>query len=156
MLISPRQSRGYDTSPLMRRKSYDRAYRYLHCHDCVSEAHLSFISPLCSFFLTLHPFIRPTDGYTPPSSPPLRTRNDRNVFSRLTSNQTQGSALDKWVLSLQLWSFLIYIYSWVQLHASWTSGSSLFRLFRRRLGIFLNQWALLMVSVPNLNSPGGI
>ncbi|KAK1900766.1 Kinesin-like protein KIF21B [Dissostichus eleginoides] len=38
---------------------------------------------------------RPTDGYTPPSSPPLRSRNDRNVFSRLTSNQTQGSALDK-------------------------------------------------------------
>ncbi|XP_068455089.1 kinesin-like protein KIF21B isoform X3 [Clinocottus analis] len=60
----PRQSRGYDTSPLTRRKSYDRAYR-------------------------------PTDGYTPPSSPPLRTRNDRNVFSRLTSNQTPGSALDK-------------------------------------------------------------
>ncbi|CAL8340134.1 unnamed protein product [Lota lota] len=60
----PRQSRGYDTSPLMRRKSYDRAYR-------------------------------PADGYTPPSSPPLRVRNDRNVFSRLTSNHTQGSALDK-------------------------------------------------------------
>uniref|UniRef100_A0A3P8V674 Kinesin-like protein KIF21B n=1 Tax=Cynoglossus semilaevis TaxID=244447 RepID=A0A3P8V674_CYNSE len=60
----PRQSRGYDTSPITRRKSYDRAYR-------------------------------PTDCYTPPSSPPLRTRNDRNVFSRLTSNQTQGSALDK-------------------------------------------------------------
>uniref|UniRef100_A0A3Q1JJD9 Kinesin motor domain-containing protein n=1 Tax=Anabas testudineus TaxID=64144 RepID=A0A3Q1JJD9_ANATE len=60
----PRQSRGYETSPITRRKSYDRAYR-------------------------------PTDGYTPPSSPPLRTRNDRNVFSRLTSNQTQGSALDK-------------------------------------------------------------
>ncbi|XP_068598297.1 kinesin-like protein KIF21B [Brachionichthys hirsutus] len=60
----PRQSRGYDTSPITRRKSYDRAYR-------------------------------PTDGYTPPSSPPLRARNDRNVFSRLTSNQTQGSALDK-------------------------------------------------------------
>uniref|UniRef100_A0A7N8XSV0 Kinesin family member 21B n=1 Tax=Mastacembelus armatus TaxID=205130 RepID=A0A7N8XSV0_9TELE len=36
----------------------------------------------------------PTDGYTPPSSPPLRTRNDRNVFSRLTSNQTQGSISD--------------------------------------------------------------
>uniref|UniRef100_A0A8C7YMJ3 Kinesin-like protein KIF21B n=1 Tax=Oryzias sinensis TaxID=183150 RepID=A0A8C7YMJ3_9TELE len=60
----PRQSRGYDTSPITRRKSYDRAYR-------------------------------PTDGYTPPSSPPLRSRNDRNVFSRLTSNQAQGSALDK-------------------------------------------------------------
>nr|XP_020448638.1 kinesin-like protein KIF21B [Monopterus albus] len=60
----PRQSRGYDTSPITRRKSYDRAYR-------------------------------PTDGYTPPSSPPLRTRNDRNVFSRLTSNQAQASALDK-------------------------------------------------------------
>ncbi|XP_054472357.1 kinesin-like protein KIF21B [Anoplopoma fimbria] len=64
----PRQSRGYDTSPLTRRKSYDRSYR-------------------------------PTDGYTPPSSPPLRTRNDRNVFSRLTSNQTQGSALDKGVIN---------------------------------------------------------
>ncbi|XP_055017002.1 kinesin-like protein KIF21B isoform X1 [Boleophthalmus pectinirostris] len=64
----PRQSRGYDTSPLTRRKSYDRPYR-------------------------------PTDGYTPPSSPPLRTRNDRNVFSRLTSNQAQGSALDKGVIS---------------------------------------------------------
>uniref|UniRef100_A0AAR2ITV0 Kinesin motor domain-containing protein n=1 Tax=Pygocentrus nattereri TaxID=42514 RepID=A0AAR2ITV0_PYGNA len=37
--------------------------------------------------------------YTPPSSPPLRTRNDRNVFSRLTSNQSQGSALDKGVIS---------------------------------------------------------
>ncbi|KAM3877962.1 LOW QUALITY PROTEIN: kinesin-like protein KIF21B [Diretmus argenteus] len=60
----PRQSRGYDTSPMTRRKSYDRSYR-------------------------------PTEGYTPPSSPPLRPRNDRNVFSRLTSNQTQGSALDK-------------------------------------------------------------
>uniref|UniRef100_A0AAZ3NQM1 Kinesin motor domain-containing protein n=1 Tax=Oncorhynchus tshawytscha TaxID=74940 RepID=A0AAZ3NQM1_ONCTS len=34
------------------------------------------------------------DGFTPPP-PPLRTRNDRNVFSRLTSNQSQGSALDK-------------------------------------------------------------
>ncbi|XP_008318497.1 kinesin-like protein KIF21B isoform X3 [Cynoglossus semilaevis] len=64
----PRQSRGYDTSPITRRKSYDRAYR-------------------------------PTDCYTPPSSPPLRTRNDRNVFSRLTSNQTQGSALDKGVIN---------------------------------------------------------
>uniref|UniRef100_A0A4W4EQ43 Kinesin motor domain-containing protein n=1 Tax=Electrophorus electricus TaxID=8005 RepID=A0A4W4EQ43_ELEEL len=37
--------------------------------------------------------------YTPPSSPPLRARNDRNVFSRLTSNQSQGSALDKGVIS---------------------------------------------------------
>ncbi|KAF3689661.1 Kinesin-like protein KIF21B [Channa argus] len=64
----PRQSRGYDTSPVTRRKSYDRAYR-------------------------------PIDGYTPPSSPPMRTRNDRNVFSRLTSNQTQGSALDKGVIN---------------------------------------------------------
>lgn len=34
-------------------------------------------------------------GFTPPSSPPTRPRNDRNVFSRLTSNQSQGSALDK-------------------------------------------------------------
>ncbi|OBS78382.1 hypothetical protein A6R68_19230, partial [Neotoma lepida] len=64
----PRQSRGgTDTSPLTRRKSYDRGQP-----------------------------IRSTDmGLTPPSSPPTRPRNDRNVFSRLTSNQSQGSALDK-------------------------------------------------------------
>ncbi|XP_049327736.1 kinesin-like protein KIF21B isoform X2 [Astyanax mexicanus] len=63
----PRQSRVSDPSfPLTRRQSYDRSqYR------------------------------PPEVVYTPPSSPPLRTRNDRNVFSRLTSNQSQGSALDK-------------------------------------------------------------
>uniref|UniRef100_A0A663F4K9 Kinesin family member 21B n=1 Tax=Aquila chrysaetos chrysaetos TaxID=223781 RepID=A0A663F4K9_AQUCH len=34
-------------------------------------------------------WLRPPDvGFTPPSSPPTRPRNDRNVFSRLTSNQT--------------------------------------------------------------------
>ncbi|XP_017568342.1 kinesin-like protein KIF21B isoform X5 [Pygocentrus nattereri] len=67
----PRQSRISDTSsPLTRRQSYDRSqYR------------------------------PPEVVYTPPSSPPLRTRNDRNVFSRLTSNQSQGSALDKGVIS---------------------------------------------------------
>uniref|UniRef100_A0A5G2R1Y8 Kinesin family member 21B n=1 Tax=Sus scrofa TaxID=9823 RepID=A0A5G2R1Y8_PIG len=63
----PRQSRGSETSPLTRRKSYDRGQP-----------------------------IRSSDvGFTPPSSPPTRPRNDRNVFSRLTSNQSQGSALDK-------------------------------------------------------------
>ncbi|XP_039605212.1 kinesin-like protein KIF21B isoform X2 [Polypterus senegalus] len=62
----PRQSRGPETSPLLRRKSYDRGQPY-----------------------------RSGDGSTPPPSPPLRSRNDRNVFSRLTSNQNQGSALDK-------------------------------------------------------------
>uniref|UniRef100_A0A8K9Y1W8 Kinesin family member 21B n=1 Tax=Oncorhynchus mykiss TaxID=8022 RepID=A0A8K9Y1W8_ONCMY len=61
----PRQSHGDDTSPLTRRKSYHRGQAS-----------------------------RNADGFTPPSSPPLRTRNDRNVFSRLTSNQSQGSALD--------------------------------------------------------------
>uniref|UniRef100_A0A2K5LC54 Kinesin-like protein KIF21B n=1 Tax=Cercocebus atys TaxID=9531 RepID=A0A2K5LC54_CERAT len=59
----PRQSRAAETSPLTRRKSYDRGQS-----------------------------IRSTDvGFTPPSSPPTRPRNDRNVFSRLTSNQSQGS-----------------------------------------------------------------
>ncbi|XP_051967613.1 kinesin-like protein KIF21B [Xyrauchen texanus] len=67
----PRQSRGSDTSPLTRRPSYDRG----------------------------QPYRSPDVGYTPPSSPPLRTRNDRNVFSRLTSNQSQGSALDKGVIT---------------------------------------------------------
>ncbi|EPQ20346.1 Kinesin-like protein KIF21B [Myotis brandtii] len=44
---------------------------------------------------SLSPLGRSTDvGFTPPSSPPTRPRNDRNVFSRLTSNQSQGSALD--------------------------------------------------------------
>uniref|UniRef100_A0A8C8SEC2 Kinesin family member 21B n=1 Tax=Pelusios castaneus TaxID=367368 RepID=A0A8C8SEC2_9SAUR len=53
----PRQSRGSDTSPLTRRKSYDRGQP-----------------------------IRTSDvGFTPPSSPPTRPRNDRNVFSRLTN-----------------------------------------------------------------------
>uniref|UniRef100_A0AAY4DYN4 Kinesin motor domain-containing protein n=1 Tax=Denticeps clupeoides TaxID=299321 RepID=A0AAY4DYN4_9TELE len=47
-----------------------------------------------------HTHVQPPDmGYTPPSSPPLRPRNDRNVFSRLTSNQSLGSALDKGVIS---------------------------------------------------------
>ncbi|XP_039739471.1 kinesin-like protein KIF21B [Pteropus medius] len=63
----PRPSRGTDTSPLTRRKSYDRG----------------------------QPARPPDVGFTPPSSPPTRPRNDRNVFSRLTSNQSQGSALDK-------------------------------------------------------------
>ncbi|XP_070601259.1 kinesin-like protein KIF21B isoform X1 [Erythrolamprus reginae] len=63
----PRQSRGTDTSPLTRRKSYDRGQSIRN----------------------------PDVGFTPPSSPPSRPRNDRNVFSRLTSNQSQGSALDK-------------------------------------------------------------
>ncbi|XP_024900397.1 kinesin-like protein KIF21B isoform X1 [Pteropus alecto] len=67
----PRPSRGTDTSPLTRRKSYDRG----------------------------QPARPPDVGFTPPSSPPTRPRNDRNVFSRLTSNQSQGSALDKGIIS---------------------------------------------------------
>ncbi|XP_043932542.1 kinesin-like protein KIF21B isoform X2 [Protopterus annectens] len=67
----PRQSRGADTSPIIRRKSYDRGQP-----------------------------VRTSDGgLTPPPSPPTRARNDRNVFSRLTSNQSQGSALDKGVIN---------------------------------------------------------
>ncbi|KAI2659276.1 Kinesin-like protein KIF21B [Labeo rohita] len=73
----PRQSRGSDTSPLTRRQSYDRG----------------------------QPYRSPDIGYTPPPSPPLRTRNDRNVFSRLTSNQSQGSALDKLLSSASLQYF---------------------------------------------------
>ncbi|XP_026533748.1 kinesin-like protein KIF21B [Notechis scutatus] len=67
----PRQSRGADTSPLTRRKSYDRGQSIRN----------------------------PDVGFTPPSSPPSRPRNDRNVFSRLTSNQSQGSALDKGIIN---------------------------------------------------------
>ncbi|TMS19808.1 hypothetical protein E3U43_004129 [Larimichthys crocea] len=64
----------------------------------IQEDGLSLASASLGFSLALRDSYhrdRPTDGYTPPSSPPLRTRNDRNVFSRLTSNQAQGSALDK-------------------------------------------------------------
>uniref|UniRef100_A0A8C4HBU9 Kinesin family member 21B n=1 Tax=Dicentrarchus labrax TaxID=13489 RepID=A0A8C4HBU9_DICLA len=103
----PRQSRGYDTSPITRRKSYDRAYRYMPRNAQIHSLGTFFFfycfmyflyyfllnsscPSLFLTFLTLPPPIRPTDGYTPPSSPPLRTRNDRNVFSRLTSNQSQG------------------------------------------------------------------
>ncbi|KFP51086.1 Kinesin-like KIF21B, partial [Cathartes aura] len=78
------QSRGSDTSPLTRRKSYDRgqpASSQVMCHSNPS-------------------WLRPPDvGFTPPSSPPTRPRNDRNVFSRLTSNQSQGSALDKGIIN---------------------------------------------------------
>ncbi|XP_068125552.1 kinesin-like protein KIF21B isoform X4 [Hyperolius riggenbachi] len=66
----PRQSRGPHTSPLTRRKSYDRG------QPRGPDSHL-----------------------TPPPSPPLRPRNDKNVFSRLTSNQSLGTALDKGVIS---------------------------------------------------------
>ncbi|KFV62987.1 Kinesin-like KIF21B, partial [Dryobates pubescens] len=78
------QSRGSDTSPLTRRKSYDRG----------QPASSQIMCPT-------HPsWLRPPDvGFTPPSSPPTRPRNDRNVFSRLTSNQSQGSALDKGIIN---------------------------------------------------------
>ncbi|XP_041437974.1 kinesin-like protein KIF21B isoform X3 [Xenopus laevis] len=62
----PRQSRGLNTSPVARRKSYDRGQPR-----------------------ALDP------NLTPPSSPPMRPRNDKNVFSRLTSSQSSGTALDK-------------------------------------------------------------
>ncbi|KAM4797477.1 kinesin-like protein KIF21B isoform 2-T2 [Rhinophrynus dorsalis] len=66
----PRQSRGPNTSPITRRKSYDRG------QPRTSDSNL-----------------------TPPSSPPMRPRNDKNVFSRLTSNQCAGTALDKGMIS---------------------------------------------------------
>uniref|UniRef100_A0A670JHD7 Kinesin family member 21B n=1 Tax=Podarcis muralis TaxID=64176 RepID=A0A670JHD7_PODMU len=52
-------------------------------------------NPLLLSFLPRNPDV----GFTPPSSPPSRPRNDRNVFSRLTSNQSQGSALDKGIIN---------------------------------------------------------
>ncbi|XP_056413585.1 kinesin-like protein KIF21B isoform X2 [Hyla sarda] len=62
----PRQSRGSNTSPLTRRKSYDRVQ------------------------------LRGLDSHLiPPLSPPMRLRNDKNVFSRLSSSQSAGNALDK-------------------------------------------------------------
>ncbi|KAJ8258061.1 hypothetical protein GJAV_G00192740 [Gymnothorax javanicus] len=67
----PRQSRPSDTSLVMRRKSHDRGL----------------------------PSRAPETNPTPPTSPTLRPRLDRNVFSRLTSNQTQGCARDKGVIT---------------------------------------------------------
>ncbi|XP_035238359.1 kinesin-like protein KIF21B isoform X2 [Anguilla anguilla] len=67
----PRQSRAAGSSPMIRRKSHDQGF----------------------------PPRSPEMSLTPPTSPPLRPRSDRNVFSRLTSNQSQGSALDKGVIS---------------------------------------------------------
>ncbi|KFQ61790.1 Kinesin-like KIF21B, partial [Pelecanus crispus] len=78
------QSRGSDTSPLTRRKSYDRGQPASSQVTCPSNPS----------------WLRPADvGFTPPSSPPTRPRNDRNVFSRLTSNQSQGSTLDKGIIN---------------------------------------------------------
>ncbi|KFO62491.1 Kinesin-like KIF21B, partial [Corvus brachyrhynchos] len=84
--VGQRQSRGSDTSPLTRRKSYDRGQPARAVwKDAVWAA-------------LLDPGV-PDIGYTPPSSPPTRPRNDRNVFSRLTSTQSQGSALDKGIIN---------------------------------------------------------
>uniref|UniRef100_A0A8C9Z2T3 Kinesin family member 21B n=1 Tax=Sander lucioperca TaxID=283035 RepID=A0A8C9Z2T3_SANLU len=58
---------------------------------CVAVLISTLLNSSCPFLSFTFLLIRPTDGYTPPSSPPLRTRNDRNVFSRLTSNQTQDT-----------------------------------------------------------------
>ncbi|KFP05176.1 Kinesin-like KIF21B, partial [Calypte anna] len=78
------QSRGSDTSPLTRRKSYDRGQPPSSQVMCPSNPS----------------WLRPPDvGFTPPPSPPTRPRNDRNVFSRLTSTQSQGSALDKGIIN---------------------------------------------------------
>ncbi|KAG7472612.1 hypothetical protein MATL_G00110520 [Megalops atlanticus] len=67
----PRQSRPSDTYPVMRRNSHDQG----------------------------QPYRSPEVISTPLSSPPLRPRSDRNVFSRLSNSQSQGSALDKGVIS---------------------------------------------------------
>ncbi|XP_042198029.1 kinesin-like protein KIF21B [Callorhinchus milii] len=78
----PRQStkKFQDTSPLMRRKSYDKVQ--MSSDKSRSEWRSSEIN------------------LTPPSSPPTRSRNDRNVFSRLTSTQLQTfPAHDKGVIN---------------------------------------------------------
>uniref|UniRef100_A0A8C5JTJ5 Kinesin family member 21B n=1 Tax=Junco hyemalis TaxID=40217 RepID=A0A8C5JTJ5_JUNHY len=67
---------------------------------CVSQdsfwCQVSSSQVMCPLIL----WLRPADiGFTPPSSPPTRPRNDRNVFSRLTSTQSQGSALDKGIIN---------------------------------------------------------
>lgn len=55
LCVSPRQSRGYDTSPITRRKSYDRSYRYMHtCSEVASVImSLRYFSHTCFFFSTI-------------------------------------------------------------------------------------------------------
>uniref|UniRef100_A0A672ICM6 Kinesin-like protein KIF21B n=1 Tax=Salarias fasciatus TaxID=181472 RepID=A0A672ICM6_SALFA len=68
-----------------RDRNVNKGRKHTHTHSWTVS--FRFVYRLLLFqFLSVQ---IPTDGYTPPSSPPLRTRNDRNVFSRLTSNQTQ-------------------------------------------------------------------
>uniref|UniRef100_A0A8C1YGF8 Kinesin family member 21B n=1 Tax=Cyprinus carpio TaxID=7962 RepID=A0A8C1YGF8_CYPCA len=72
-------------------------------HNVSVYCYTDYFNQTCCFFVCIV-FLcfnvrSPEVGYTPPPSPPLRTRNDRNVFSRLTSNQSQGSALDKGVIT---------------------------------------------------------
>uniref|UniRef100_A0A8C1S7C4 Kinesin family member 21B n=1 Tax=Cyprinus carpio TaxID=7962 RepID=A0A8C1S7C4_CYPCA len=64
-------------------------------HNVSVYCYTDYFNQTCCFFVCIV-FLcfnvrSPEVGYTPPPSPPLRTRNDRNVFSRLTSNQSQGS-----------------------------------------------------------------
>ncbi|XP_067863557.1 kinesin-like protein KIF21B isoform X2 [Heptranchias perlo] len=78
----PRQSakKLQDTSPLSRRKSYEKVQ--ISTDKSRSDWRSSEIN------------------ITPPSSPPTRARNDRNVFSRLTSTQLQTfPAHDKGVIN---------------------------------------------------------
>uniref|UniRef100_UPI00398EF0F8 kinesin-like protein KIF21B n=1 Tax=Pristiophorus japonicus TaxID=55135 RepID=UPI00398EF0F8 len=78
----PRQSakKLQDTSPLSRRKSYEKVQ--ISTDKSRSDWRTSEIN------------------ITPPSSPPTRARNDRNVFSRLTSTQLQTfPAHDKGVIN---------------------------------------------------------
>ncbi|XP_069797877.1 kinesin-like protein KIF21B isoform X3 [Narcine bancroftii] len=78
----PRQSakRQQDTSPLSRRKSYEKVQ--ILTDKSRSEWRSSEINT------------------TPPSSPPTRARNDRNVFSRLSNTQLQTfPAHDKGVIN---------------------------------------------------------
>uniref|UniRef100_A0A8C1RFZ5 Kinesin family member 21B n=1 Tax=Cyprinus carpio TaxID=7962 RepID=A0A8C1RFZ5_CYPCA len=59
-----------------------------YCYTLSFNQTCCFVRVLFFFFNVRSPDV----GYTPPSSPPLRTRNDRNVFSRLTSNQSQETS----------------------------------------------------------------
>lgn len=102
MLISPRQSRGYDTSPLMRRKSYDRAYRYVHCHDYLS---LPSVLKLISLLFPSWPSVfssGPLMATRPP--PPLLWGPGMTAMSSQGSPATKPKVL-LWTSEFFLFSF---------------------------------------------------
>lgn len=130
MCVSPRQSRGYDTSPITRRKSYDRAYRYMHCNARIQaflQRQINHIVWLCDaicpqlfhtpHFLTLfvlpHPLNLPVSGPLTAILPPPPLLWGPGT----TATSSQGSPATKPKVLLWTSEFHFSSHSLAQIHA---------------------------------------